>query len=162
MANNFKVRDLIADNIYISENNGNVVNTFGDQLIRGDKIFSGSNLFTGDSVSIETTGLNNFGLNSNENNFGSNSNQNNFGLSGIGNKYYSGEFFGDFTFDSIPKISGSVFVTDFVTTTRNQTISGQKTFTQIPKVSGYNCIIDDGVKKLSVFACLRNHVTGRY
>ena len=54
MANNFKVRDLIADNIYISENNGNVVNTFGDQLIRGDKIFSGSNLFTGDSVSINT------------------------------------------------------------------------------------------------------------
>jgi hypothetical protein len=54
MANNFRVRDLIADNVYISENQGNVVNIFGDQLIGGNKIFSGSNLFTGDSVSINT------------------------------------------------------------------------------------------------------------
>jgi hypothetical protein len=151
MANNFRVRDLIADNVYISENNGNVVNTFGDQLILGDKIFSGSNLFTGDSVSIETTGLNNFGLNSSENNFGSNSSGNYFGSNSSGNyfglsgdnKYHSGEFIGDFVFDSIPKISGSIFVTDFVTTTRNQTISGQKTFTSIPQVSGFSCIIDD-------------------
>ena len=40
MANNFRVRDLIADNIYISENQGNVVNTFGEQQISGIKNFT--------------------------------------------------------------------------------------------------------------------------
>jgi hypothetical protein len=130
MANNFRVRDLIADNVYISENQGNVVNTFGDQLILGDKIFSGSSLFTGDRVSIETTGLNNFGSNSNENNFGSNSNQNNFGLSGINNKYYSGQLFGDFTFDSIPKINDS----ELIVSSGEQQISGIKYFIEAPRV----------------------------
>jgi hypothetical protein len=40
MANNFRVRDLIADNVYISENQGNVVNTFGEQQISGIKNFT--------------------------------------------------------------------------------------------------------------------------
>ena len=67
MANNFTVRDLIADNIYISENNGNVVNTFGEQQISGIKNFtslptvnntgvllSGSSYITGISGGLQT------------------------------------------------------------------------------------------------------------
>jgi hypothetical protein len=121
MANNFRVRDLIADNVYISENQGNIVNTFGDQLIGGNKIFSGYNLFTGDSIDIQTTGLNYFG---------SNSSGNYFGLSGIGNKYYSGQLFGDFTFNSIPKINDS----ELIVSSGEQQISGIKYFIEAPRV----------------------------
>jgi hypothetical protein len=108
MANNFRVRDLIADNVYISENQGNVVNTFGNQSISGYKIFLGEitapNQSTGNPNVLLTKALGDQ-------------------LYGSGVSINTGLFY--------PISNPSGFITginNLAFTTGNQTISGIKTF----------------------------------
>lgn len=50
MANNFKVHGLIADNIYVSENNGNVILSSGNQSISGIKNFLSQPTISGNPI----------------------------------------------------------------------------------------------------------------
>lgn len=50
MANDFTVRDLIAGNIYVSDSQGNIVNTFTNQTIGGSKTFANNTIFNGTSI----------------------------------------------------------------------------------------------------------------
>lgn len=146
--NNFGTSDGSYYGAYTLNTFGNMApdNRFGDEAVSnsfgswtGGVVFPINNFGQEASNTFGTNGTNNIGQyssndfgNYGSNTFGASASDNTFGQLSTSNRYYSGNAYGQFNFDTIPKVGTA----QTVLTTGNQSISGVKTFLTGINVSG--------------------------